>query len=149
MSKRGAVFTHTIVIQRQRAWRGFRWASVLFWRGSGLQRERGFCSYLINRWGIKRPPNGTKFDRRSTGDVPRPLDKSRPIPRMFFSRTRKETRGVRQVHMGVSDCETDNVENARMQETNTYAKEMHMMTWYEMHDMNKMQNKDKTQPRRK
>ena len=32
------------------------------------------------------------------------------------------------VHVGVSDCETDNGENARMHETNTYANEMHMMT---------------------
>ena len=50
------------------------------------------------------------------------------------------------VHVGVSDCETDNGENARMHETNTYAKAMHTMTWYEMHDKDKMQNKDKTQP---
>ena len=44
------------------------------------------------------------------------------------------------VHVGVSDCETDNGENARMHETNTYASAMHMMTCYEMHDMKKMQN---------
>ena len=30
--------------------------------------------------------------------------------------------------VGVSDCKTDNGENARMHETNTYADEMHMMT---------------------
>ena len=47
------------------------------------------------------------------------------------------------MHVGVSDCETDNGENARMHETNTYENEMHMMTGYEMHDMNKMQKKDK------
>ena len=38
------------------------------------------------------------------------------------------------MHVGVSDCETDNGENARMHETNMYANEMHMMTWYAMHD---------------
>ena len=32
------------------------------------------------------------------------------------------------VHVGVSGCKTDNGENARMHETNTYANEMHMMT---------------------
>ena len=32
------------------------------------------------------------------------------------------------VHVGVLDCKTDNGENARMHETNTYAKAMHMMT---------------------
>ena len=52
------------------------------------------------------------------------------------------------VHVGVSNCETDNGENDRMHETNTNENVMHMMTWYEMHDMNKMQKKDKTQPRR-
>ena len=52
------------------------------------------------------------------------------------------------MHVGVSDCKTDNGENARTHETNMYANEMHMMTLYCMHDMNKMQNKDKTQPRR-
>ena len=98
------------------------------WRGVGLQHERGFCGYPVNRWGIKRPPNGTKFDRRPTGDMPRPLDKCRPIPRMFFSRSRNEIRGVQRVHVGVSDCETDNGENDRMHETNTNANEMHMMT---------------------
>ena len=45
--------------------------------------------------------------------------------------------------IGVPDRKTDNGENARMHETNTYANVMHMMTWYEMHDMDKMQNKDK------
>ena len=30
--------------------------------------------------------------------------------------------------VGVLDCKTDNRENARMHETNTYAKAMHMMT---------------------
>ena len=30
--------------------------------------------------------------------------------------------------VGVSDCKTDDGENARMHETNTYADEMHMMT---------------------
>ena len=45
--------------------------------------------------------------------------------------------------VGVSGCKTDNWENARMHETNMYANEMHMMTWYEMHDMDKMKNEDK------
>ena len=80
----------------------------LFWRGVGLQQETGFCGYPVNRWGIKRPPNGMKFDRRPTGDVPRPLDKSQPITRKLFSRSRIEIRGVQRVHVGVSDCETDN-----------------------------------------
>ena len=43
----------------------------------------------------------------------------------------------------MSDCKMDNGENAQMHETNTYANAMHMMTRYEMHDMDKMQNKGK------
>ena len=61
--------------------------------------------------------------------------------------TKRDKRGV-PVHVGVSDYETANGENARMHKTNTYANAMHMMTWYEMHDMNKMQNEENTQPRR-
>ena len=34
-----------------------------------------------------------------------------------------------------------------MHEMNTYANVMHMMTRHQMHDMDKMQNEDKTQPR--
>ena len=48
--------------------------------------------------------------------------------------------------IGAPDWKTDNGENARMHETNTYANEMHMMTRYEMHDMNKMQTKKKPNP---
>ena len=46
-------------------------------------------------------------------------------------------------HVGVSDYETDNEGNARMHETNTYTNAMHMMTWYEKHDIKKKQNEDK------
>ena len=68
-----------------------------------------------------------KFDRRSTGGVPRPLGKSRSIPRKFNTRSLKETKeGAEDI--GVPDCKTDNGENARMHEMNTYANAMHMMT---------------------
>ena len=98
------------------------------WRGFLLQHTKGLCGYPVNHWSIKRPPNGTKLDRWSTGGIRRPLDKPRSIPRTFNTRSRKETRGGAPVHVGVSDCKTDNGENARMHETNTYANEMHMMT---------------------
>ena len=65
------------------------------WKGVGLQREGGFAGYEVNRWSIKRPPNGTKLDRRSTGGEPRPLGKSRTILRMFNTRSRQETKGGR------------------------------------------------------
>ena len=58
---------------------GVRWVLGHFGGGVGLQREGGFYGYPVNRWSIKRPPKGTKLDRRSTGAIPRPLDKPRAI----------------------------------------------------------------------
>ena len=66
----------------------------LFREGVLLQHTEGICGYPVNRWSTKRPPNGTKLDRWSTGGIPRPLDKPRSIPRMFDTRSRKKTRGV-------------------------------------------------------
>ena len=96
-------------------------------RGVGLQHKEGFYGYPVNRWSIKRTPNGTKLDMRSTGGIPRPLGKSRSIPRNFSTHTRKEAKGAPE-NIGVSECKTDNGEKARMYETNTYANAMHMMT---------------------
>ena len=59
------------------------------WRGVLLQHTKGLCSYPVNRWSVKRPPNGTKLDRWSTGGIPRPLGKPRSIPRTFNTRSRK------------------------------------------------------------
>ena len=67
------------------------------WRGFGLQDERGFYGYPVNHWSTKRPPNGTKLDRRSTGGVPRPLGKTRSIPRKFNTRSQQETKGGRRM----------------------------------------------------
>ena len=89
--------------------------------GVGLQDKRGFYGYPVNRWGIKRPPNGTKLDRRSTGAIPRPLGKPRAIPRTFNTGSQRETKGGTPEGIGVPDCKTDNGENAQMHETNTYA----------------------------
>ena len=90
------------------------WWAVL--RGVLLQHTKGLCGYPVNRWSTKRPPNGTKLDRWSTDGILRPLDKPRSIPR-----------GAPE-EIGAPDCKTDNGENARMHETNTYANAMHMMT---------------------
>ena len=62
------------------------------WRGVGLQYTRGLYDSSDNRWSIKRSPNGTKLDRRSTGSKPRPLGKSRYNPEMFNPHTRKKAR---------------------------------------------------------
>ena len=65
------------------------------WRGVGLQDKEGFYGYPVNRWSIKRTPNGTKLDRRSTGAIPRPLGKPRAIPRKFNTHSQQETKGER------------------------------------------------------
>ena len=128
MSKWSVVFNHAIMIQRQRTWERFGWVIGPFWRGVGLQHTRGLYGSPVNRWSIKQTPNGTKLDRRSTGGVPRPLGESRSIPRKFCTRPLKGYKRGTPGHIGVSDCKTDNGENARMHGTNTYANEMHMMT---------------------
>ena len=96
------------------------------WRGVGLQHTRGLFGPSVNRWSIKRSPNGTKLDRRSTGSKPRPLGKSRSNPRMFNTTHEKRQKGTPE-DIGAPECKMDNGENARMHETNTYANAMHMM----------------------
>src|SRR3954464_14524495 len=82
-----------------------------------------------NRWSIKRSPNDTKLDRRSTGSKPRPHVKPRSIPRKFkFPNTKEKQKGT-PGNIGAPDCKTDNGEDARIYEMNTYANAMHMMTW--------------------
>ena len=65
------------------------------WRGVGLQHKESFYGYPVNRWSIKRTPNGTKLDRRSTGGVPRPLGKTRSILTKSNTRSQQETKGGR------------------------------------------------------
>ena len=50
------------------------------WKGVGLQHSRGLFGPSVNRWSIKRSPNGTKLDMRSAGSKPRPHEKSRSNP---------------------------------------------------------------------
>ena len=76
----------------QVVWMGY-WATL---EGCWAAHKRGLCGYPVKRWSIKRTPNGTKLDRLSTGGVPRPLGKSRSIPRMFNTRSQQETKRGRQ-----------------------------------------------------
>ena len=73
-------------------------------------KERGVSGFAVNRWSIKRTPNGTKLDRRSIGAIPRPLGKPRSIPRLFNTRSQQETKRGTPEDIGVSDCKTDNGE---------------------------------------
>ena len=65
------------------------------WKGCWAANKRGLYGYPVNRWSIKRPPNGTKLDRWSTGGVPRSLGKTRSIPRKFNTHSQRETKGDR------------------------------------------------------
>ena len=102
------------------------------WKGVGLQHKEGFNGYPINRWSIKRTPNGTKLDRRSTGGVPRLLGKPRSIPRTFNTRTRNETRGGRWGTARGLDSERTTERTGRTQTDASFEKhadEMQMMRW--------------------
>ena len=76
-------------------------------------------------------PNELQRTRNLTGGLPvlyqGHLARIGPFRERLTPHTKRDKRGA-PVHVGVSDCETDNGENARMHETNTYANEMHMMT---------------------
>ena len=98
------------------------------WRGVGLQDERGFAGYTVNRWSIKQTPNGTKLDRRSTGGIPRPLGKTRSIPRTFNTRSQRETKRGTPEGIGVPDCKTDNGEKLGCMRRTRMQNEMHTMT---------------------
>ena len=72
-------------------WMGY-WAT-LEWCWAA--HKRGLYGSPVNHWSIKRTPNGTKLDRRSTGAIPRPLGKPRSILRMFNTRSQQEAKGGR------------------------------------------------------
>ena len=60
------------------------------WRGVGLQHTQGLFGPSVNHWSIKRSPNDTKLDRRSTSSKPRPPGKSRSNPEMFNSHNERK-----------------------------------------------------------
>ena len=101
-------------------WKGFG----PVWWGVGLQHKRGFYGYPVNRWSTKRPPNGTKLDRWYTRAT---WQASVHSEKVSHPHTKEIKRGAPE-GIGAPDCKTDNGENARMHETNTYANAMHMMT---------------------
>ena len=75
--------------------------------------------------------NDLQMERNLTGGLPLVCQGHStnvdPFRERFSPPSQNEIRGVQRVHVGVSDCETDNGENDRMHETNTNANEMHMM----------------------
>ena len=97
------------------------------WRGVGLQHTRGLFGSSVNRWSIKRSPNGTKLDRGLPVVYQGRLASLGPIRERLTPADEKRQQGTPE-DIGVLECKTDNGENARMHETNTYANAMHMMT---------------------
>ena len=95
-------------------------------------KEKGVSVNWVNRWGIKRPPNGTKFDRRSTGDIPRPLGKSWPISRTFSvahkTRTERGDGCVREC-LGLERTTERNGRTRTDASFEKHADERKMMTW--------------------
>ena len=75
--------------------------------------------------------NGLQMERNLIGGLPvvyqGHLANLGPFREHLHPLTKRDKRGA-PVHVGVSDCKTDNGENARMHEMNTYENAMHMMT---------------------
>ena len=97
------------------------------WKGVGRQREGGFRATRLTI-GV---PNGLQMERNLTGGLlvvyQGRLANLVPFREHFTPAHEKRQKGPPE-DVGVSDCKTDNGENARMHETNTYANAMHMMT---------------------
>ena len=92
-----------------------------------LQYTKGLCGYPVNRWSVKRPPNGTKLDSGLPVVYHGHLANFGPFRERLTPAHEKKQEGCAGGG-GSAGCKTDNGENARMQKTNTYADAMHMMT---------------------
>ena len=115
------VFAHTVVIVRPRAWRGVRWVLGHFGRVLGCKEKEGFTV----TWLTVGVPNDLQMARNLTGGLP-VLYQGRLANLGPFRESLTPAHNERQKgtpgHIGVPDCKTDNGENARMHETNMYAK---------------------------
>ena len=108
-------------------WRGVCWVLGHFGRGVGLQLKEVFTVTRLTV-GVS---NDLQMARNLTGGLP-VLYQGRLARLGPFRASLTPTHNRRQKGMpgniGVPDCKTDNGENARMHEMNTYANAMHMMT---------------------
>ena len=97
------------------------------WRDVGLHKKEGFAVTRLTV-GVS---NGLQMARNLIGGLP-VVNQGRlaslgPI-RECLTPTHEKRQKVALEDIGAPDCKTNNGENARMHETNTYANEMHMMT---------------------
>src|SRR3954470_20872713 len=90
------------------------------WRGVGLQREGGFTVTRLTV-GVS---NDLQMARNLTGGLPvlyqGRLANLGPFRDRLIPAHEKRQKGA-PGNIGVSDCKTDNTENARMHKTNMYA----------------------------
>ena len=115
------------MIERPRAWQGLRGVLGLL--------DGGFCCNAKMDFAVTRltvgVPNDLQMERNLTGGLPvlyqGHLTSLGPFRERLTPAHKKNKRGAPE-EVGAPDCKTDNGENARMHETNMYAKEMHMMT---------------------
>ena len=100
---------------------GVRWVLGQFGRGVGLHRKRGFTVTRLTV-GV---PNDLQMARNLTGGLPvlyqGRLANLGPFRESLTPAHKKGKRGAPE-DIGVPDCKMDNGENARMHETNMYAK---------------------------
>ena len=66
----------------------------------------GYSAAIGIRWGIKRPPNGMKFGRRSTYNIIRPQANFQPIPRTFYPTYKNNISEVPRARASVSGLRT-------------------------------------------
>ena len=98
------------------------------WRGCWAAKRRRLSTVTQLTVGV---PNELQMTRNLTGGLPvlyqGHLARLGPFRECLTPITKENKRGAPE-EIGAPDCKTDNGENARMHETNTYANEMHMMT---------------------
>ena len=127
MSKWSAVFGHTIVIERPRGWRGFGWVIGPLGGVLGCNTHEAFS---VPRLTVGAS-NEVQMVRNFIGGLPvvnqGHLASIGPIRECLAPAHEKRQKRTPE-DIGAPDCKTDNGENARMHETNTYANAIHMMT---------------------
>ena len=96
------------------------------WKGFWAAKGVGLYGYPVNRWSIKRPPNGTM-----TGGLPvvyqGHLASLGPFRERLIPAHEERKRGTPK-DIGVPDCKTDNGEMLGCMRRTRMQNEMHMMT---------------------
>ena len=117
--QRGAPLAGLFLVVR--GWKGFGWVIGPLWRGVGLHKRRGFWATRLTV-GVS---NGLQMARNLTGGLPvvyqGHLARLGPFRESLTPAHNERQKGMSE-DIGVSNCKTDNGENARMHEKNTYAK---------------------------